>query len=112
MSMPISRSASTACGRTDVGSEPAEDTFTSGGARLRAMPSAIWLLAEFATHRKRMCRGPSSLRCSVSATHDCDVAKRDPPLEGGGRPALKDVGELSLGERRGRFIGALHAVTP
>ena len=57
MSIPISASASTASGLSREGCEPADEIFTVGGARARAMPSAIWLRAELATHRKRTCLG-------------------------------------------------------
>jgi hypothetical protein len=57
--IPISLSAAIASGRTLVGREPADHIFTPGGARERAIPSAIWLRAEFATHRNRI---PFNLR--------------------------------------------------
>jgi len=36
-----------------VDADPAEEIFTPAGASARATPSAIWLLAELATQRKR-----------------------------------------------------------
>jgi hypothetical protein len=53
MSIPISRSTAIASGLTDVGRDPADQIFIPEGARERAIPSAIWLRAEFATHRNR-----------------------------------------------------------
>ena len=67
--MPISRNTWMACGRTEDGSEPAEETMTPRGARERAIPSAIWLRAEFATHRNRMCPGRKALRIAASIIH-------------------------------------------
>ena len=55
--MPISLRTWIACGRTEAGDDQAEETFTPSGARERAIPSAIWLRAEFATQRNRMCCG-------------------------------------------------------
>ena len=69
MSMPISPRARTACGRTMEGTEPAEDTRTPSGASDRAMPSAIWLRAELATQRNRMCLGRSARRIPASIIH-------------------------------------------
>ena len=60
---------SMACGRTWVGTEPAEETVTPFGANARAMPSAIWLLAEFATQRKRKCLGASARSTDASSFH-------------------------------------------
>lgn len=54
MSIPISRRTEIASGRTEVGREPADQTLTPGGAIECAIPSAIWLRAELATHRNRM----------------------------------------------------------
>ncbi len=45
MSMPISESAFTASGLSLDGWDPADETLTDGGARDRAIPSAIWLRA-------------------------------------------------------------------
>src|SRR5215208_7550294 len=56
MSIPTSRSASIASGLTRDGSEPALWTRTRSPNFARARPSAIWLRAEFATHRKRIDR--------------------------------------------------------
>ena len=70
MSIPISSSTAIAWGRTDVGAEPADEILTPGGASARAMPSASWLRAEFATHRKRMCFGPRARRSEASVNHD------------------------------------------
>ena len=50
--MPASRSAATASGRTEVGSDPAEETRTPSGARCRPIASPSWLRAELATHRR------------------------------------------------------------
>jgi hypothetical protein len=43
-----------ASGRTVVGLDPADQTLTPGGATDLAIPSAIWLRAELATHRNRI----------------------------------------------------------
>jgi hypothetical protein len=56
-STPISSSARIASGFTCDGCDPADEILTSPGARERAIPSAIWLRAEFATQRKSRCRG-------------------------------------------------------
>ncbi len=61
--MPISSRTRIAWGRMGAGEDPAEEMTRCAGARDRAIPSAIWLRAEFATQRNRMCRGgnaPSS----------------------------------------------------
>jgi hypothetical protein len=55
-----------ASGFTREGCEPAEEMVTADGATERAMPSAIWLRAEFATQRKRMWRGLAARSCSAS----------------------------------------------
>jgi hypothetical protein len=51
--MPISAMASIAYGFTLDGCEPALETSTLEPRSLRARPSAIWLRAEFATHRNK-----------------------------------------------------------
>ena len=51
MSMPASAITRTASGLTDDGADPALCTRVRAPNRARASPSAIWLRAEFATHR-------------------------------------------------------------
>ncbi len=72
MSIPISSSAWMASGLTREGRDPADEMMRPGGASLRAMPSAIWLRAEFATQRNRTWRGESSRSSSASA---CQLAE-------------------------------------
>ncbi len=69
MSMPISASAAIASGLTRVGWEPADHTVTPAGASDRAMPSASWLRAEFATQRNSTPRGASARRTAASSSH-------------------------------------------
>ena len=54
MSIPISAIARIAYGLTRDGSDPADCTRTSWPNNCRARPSAIWLRAEFATHKNKM----------------------------------------------------------
>ena len=49
--MPTSAMACAASGLTDEGADPALCTRARLPNRARASPSAIWLRAEFATHR-------------------------------------------------------------
>src|SRR5438445_12506396 len=58
ISMPFSCNASTASGFSRPGSEPALKNRYPSGAMARARPSAIWLRAEFATHRNRIVGTP------------------------------------------------------
>ncbi len=67
--MPISRRTHIASGRTEAGDDPAEETITPRGASERPIPSAIWLRAEFATQRNRMCRGRRLRRASAPVLH-------------------------------------------
>jgi len=57
--MPISFNTAMASARTLVGCEPADHTRVSADTRVRAIPSASWLRAEFATHRNNSPRGRS-----------------------------------------------------
>jgi hypothetical protein len=76
ISFPISRITVIAAGRTDVGRDPADQILTPEGASDFAIPSAIWLRAELATHRKRM---PFIFRpSSVHSTCGPATAKRSP----------------------------------
>jgi hypothetical protein len=67
ISIPISRSTAIASERMDAGLDPADRISTPGGAGVRAIPSAIWLRAEFATHKSgSFCVGAALERIDVS----------------------------------------------
>jgi hypothetical protein len=63
-------------GLTFVGAEPADEIFRPAGASDRASPSAIWLVAELATQRKRMWRGRSVFNSPASVSQVRAVVTR------------------------------------
>jgi hypothetical protein len=76
--IPISRSAMIASGRTDVGLDPADQISRPRGARDLAIPSAIWLRAEFAAHKNKMPFTSSSLAAipnQTKSTHKVPLDK-------------------------------------
>lgn len=63
-----------------MGCDPADATSTPAGASARAMASAIWLRAEFATHMNRMKRGSSACATAASICQGSGKMGSPPPV--------------------------------
>src|ERR687894_659269 len=98
MSMPTSRIAATASGRTAVGLTPALSTSKRAPPSWRSSPSAIWLRAELPVQRIRTRFGSDI----GSASFFRSVARR-----GGDRRSVATKRRVALGRLAGRKVFSL-----